>query len=209
VSLKNDNSGIFLNIAMQGGLMKRIAAITAALVILSVSSGWAADVGFNVNLNIGNRAEAAPVYVDPQIGIAQPPEFILPPALGFYVAIGVPYDMVFVSNVYYLHKGNVWYRAPRYDGPWVVTPYKRLPPGIRKHRFEKIRYYRDEEYRRYRADEGHYRGHHFRPEKERKEFRKEERREMKEDKKREKEQRKENKKWEKEQRKQEKHGGRD
>jgi hypothetical protein len=174
---------------------------------LAVPMAQGADVGFDVNINVGNRPPVAPVYVNPQVVIEEPPEFIMPPALGFYVSVGVPYDMIFISNFYYLHRGNVWYRAPHYNGPWIVTPYKSLPPGIRKHRFERIRYYRDEEYRRYHADEMHYRGHHFRPEKERKEHLKEERREMKEERKWEKEQRKEDKRWEKEQRKQEKHEG--
>ncbi len=189
--------------------MKRVVAIASAFVIISVSTGWAEDVGFNVSINVGNRPPVDPVYVNPQVAIEAPPEFIMPPALGFYVAVGVPYDMMFISNVYYLHKGDVWYRAPHYNGPWVVVPYKALPPGIRRHRFERIRYYRDEEYRRYREDEKHYHGRHFRPEKEWKEQRKEERREMKEERKWEKEQRKEDKKREKEQRKQEKHGGRE
>jgi len=44
-----------------------------------------------------------------------------------------------------------------------------LPPGIRKHRIEQIRSYRDREYRVYRKDRDHYRGRHFRAGHERKE----------------------------------------
>lgn len=184
--------------------MGKVFKLSVLLMFLASPMAQAADVGIGVNINVGNRPPVAPVYASPPVVIEEPPVFVMPPVLGFYVAVGIPYDMLFVSNFYYLHRGNAWYRAPHYNGPWVVTPYRSLPPGIRKHRFERIRYYRDEEYRRYRNDEMHYGGHHFRPEKERKEHRKEERREVKEERKQGKEQRKEDKKWEKEQRKEDK-----
>jgi hypothetical protein len=161
--------------------------------LFAFPSAQAADVGFNLNVNVGNRppaVQAAPVYVNPPVVIEEPPQFIMPPALGFYVAAAVPYDMVLVGNVYFLHKGNAWYRAPHYNGPWVAAPYRSLPPGLRKHRFEKIRHYRDMEYERFHGDEAHYQGKHFRPEKEWKERRKEEHERWKEEKKREKEERK-------------------
>ena len=175
--------------------MGKIISLTVLLLLLAASVAQAADVGVGVNINVGNPPPVAPVYVNPPVVIEEPPVFVMPPALGFYVSVGVPYDMIFISDFYYLHRGDVWYRAPHYNGPWIVTPYKRLPPGIRKHRFDRIRYYRDREYRRYRADETHYRGRHFRPEKEWKEQRKEERREMKEERKWEKEQRKDRRGW--------------
>ena len=163
------------------------------ILVLSASMAHAGDVGFDVNVNVGNRPPATPVYVNPPVVIEEPPVFLVPPSLGFYVAVGVPYDLMFVSNVYYLYRGNTWYRAPHYNGPWVVAPYRSLPPGLRKHKFERIRYYRDEEYRRYHGNETHYGGRHFRPEKQWKEQRKEEHKQWKEDKKREKEERKQGK----------------
>ena len=71
-----------------------------------------------------------------------------------------------------------------------ATKYRSLPPGLRKHKFEKIREVRDREYRVYQADRDHYRGKRFRPDKEMKRERKEEKREMKEDRKRDKNERK-------------------
>ena len=188
--------------------MKKVAAISAFFVIASVSAAGASNVGFNVNVNVGNQPPAAPIYANPPVVVEEPPEFVMPPALGFYVAVGVPYDMMLVSNFYYVHKGNVWYRSPSYNGPWAVAPYKNLPPGIRKQRFEKIRYYRDEEYRRYHGNEAHYQGRHFRPEKELKERRKEERREIKEENKHEKDSRREEAKREHDERGHGRHGER-
>jgi hypothetical protein len=193
--------------------MKKIALLVAITGILAAQVCQAGNV--SVGINVGTPT---PVYMDagPQpVTITEPVEFIFAPGLGFYVAVGVPYDIVFVSNYYYLHRGNHWYRAPYYNGPWVVTGYNRLPPGLRKHRFERIRTIRDREYRIYREDPSRYKGKHFRPDKEwkherkeeRKEMkqeRKEERKEIKQDRKEDRREMKQDKKMEKEERK---HGG--
>lgn len=162
-----------------------ISAVLAAT--LAVSTAQAADVGFDLNIRVGNQppAVAVPVPVPapaPVVVIEEPPVFVYPPALGFYVAVGVPYDIVLVGNSYYLHRGDAWYRSGSYNGPWRVVKHKHLPPGLRKHRFERISKFRDEEYRAYRQERDHYRGRHFRPDKhELKEMRKEEMRERKEE----------------------------
>jgi len=180
--------------------MKKLLLVPMMAAILSAQPVLA-NVGFDMNINIGNgggRQPATVVVPSPapvSIVVEEPPEFIIPSALGFYVAVGIPYDMFYISNTYYVYRDNTWYRSPRYNGPWVATSYRRLPQGLRRHKFERIRYVRDEEYRRYRGDGDHYRGRHFRPDKhEIKEHRKEERERMKEE-----------RKWEKEERKWEKH----
>jgi hypothetical protein len=168
----------------------------------------ASNVGVNLNLNVGNPPAVVvpapppvyvapqPVYVAPQPrtvvidDVQEPPEFIYPQNLGFYVAVGVPYDMFYVDNSYYVYRNNSWYRGPHFDGPWREVRHRYLPPGLRRHNFERIRYYRDEEYRHYRDDRERYHGRRFRPEKEWKEHRKEEKREWKEEKRRDKEERK-------------------
>jgi hypothetical protein len=85
-----------------------------------------------------------------------------------------------VGGSYYLYQANNWYRAPYYNGPWVVTKYKKLPPGLRKHRYEQMIAYRDQEYRVYQGGPDHYRGRHFKPNKEWKEHQKQEKKMEKE-----------------------------
>ncbi|HEY5975914.1 MAG TPA: hypothetical protein VIU41_14355 [Geobacteraceae bacterium] len=173
--------------------------------MLSLVSLSNATAEVNVNLNVGVPVVPAPVVVAPPPpprtvvieDIQEPPDFILPSSLGFYIAVGLPYDLVYIDNRYYQYRNNVWYRAPHYRGPWTTVKYKHLPPGLRRHKVERIRYYRDEEYHVYQRERDHYHGRHFRPEKEWKEHRKEE-----------KERWKEEKRWEKEERKREKHGRR-
>ncbi len=204
--------------------MRKILFSLAFASVLGCPFAYANNVGVSVGINIGNQPPAAvpvavpvavpapppvqPVYVQPPVVIEEPPEFIAPPQLGFYAAVGVPYDLFYVGTRYYLSRGNVWYAAPNYNGPWVTVSYRTLPPGLRKYPYAKIRYYRDSGYRDYRRGGSPYwEKHHFHPEKHWKEQRKEEHKAMKEERKWAKEQRKEDKKWEKEMRKHEKHEG--
>ena len=165
--------------------MKKTALCAAFLLSLGATLAQAGNVGVNVDVNIGGRQ---PVIIE------EPPEFVYPGELGFGVAVGLPYDMFYISGSYFLFRGNSWYRAPYYNGPWVVTRYKSLPPGLRRHKLERIHEYREREYRAFRGDREHYRGKYYRPDKhEMKERRKEEKREMKEEKRERKEERKEGK----------------
>lgn len=188
-------------------MKKPVMYLAVAISLLSAAiAGAATDFGVNVNINIGD----SPRVVAPQpppapapvaVVVDAPPVFLSPSSLGFYVAVGVPYDLFYDSNGYYLCDNNVWYRGRSYNGPWMAVSYRNLPPAIRRHKLERIRYLREEEYGRYRGHEADYRGHRFHPGKAWKEDRKEERR-------REKEARKEERRWEKEERKEHKHGHR-
>jgi len=159
-----------------------------------------------VNVGIGIPLPAPPplarvvIQRPPAVLFSAPPLFIAPPKLGLYVGVDVPYDIVFEADNFYLHYGDAWYRSGHYNGPWVVVQHERLPSAIRRHRTEVIRSYRDDEYRVYHREREHYRGRHFRPEKEWrkqvKEDRKQEKRDWKEERKREKRELKEERKQE-------------
>jgi hypothetical protein len=135
--------------------MRRLLPSLFAVVLLFSALARPASASVNVNVNLG--------LPFPQIVLPAPPQFILPPALGFYVAVDIPYDMFLISGSYYLFRDNGWYRASHYDGPWRGVEYRHLPPGLRKHSYDRIRYYRDDEYRRWDHDRRHYKGRYFRP----------------------------------------------
>jgi hypothetical protein len=137
--------------------MKKFVLLVAAT-LLAVPAAHAGEVGFDFDLHIGNRAEA-PIVVQ------EPPLFLAPPELGFHVAVGVPYDMFFVSGNFYLCRGDRWSVAPHYDGPWQGVGPRHLPPGLAKKRYTEIIRFRDAEYARYRKDKHHYHGKSYRPEK--------------------------------------------
>ena len=145
-----------------------------------------AESNFNFNVNLGGPVPPPPpvrVQAQPRVFFDAPPLFLAPSALGFYVGVDMPDDMILISGVYYLFQGNHWYRANHYNGPWAVTRYEQLPAPVRRYKVEKIRSYRDHEYRAYHDNRDHYRGKHYRPGKEEKQHWKEEKREEREERK--------------------------
>lgn len=136
--------------------MKRTLLLLAALLLLVVPSARADEVGIDLHLRLG---EPAP----PPVVIVEPPIFLYPPGLGFYVAVGVPYDCFFLDGRYYVFKGGAWYAAQHYGGPWFLVRPDHLPPGLLKHRYPRIIELRDAEFRAYKAGGPGYKGKTFHP----------------------------------------------
>jgi hypothetical protein len=137
----------------------------------------------DVNINLGAPPPVVVREVAPQqrtVIIEDVPDFVYPPALGFYVAVGTPHDLFFFGGNYYLFREGRWHRGYDYNGPWTVIREKNVPYGLRKHRFETIHQHRDREYATYQREHDRYRGKHFRPDREWQERRKHERNEYKE-----------------------------
>jgi hypothetical protein len=153
--------------------MRKLMAVASAVVLFQAAAmAQAADVSFSINVG------------GPPIVVSQPPDFLYPAELGFGVAVGVPYDMFYVSGIYYIYRGGGWYSTSSYGGSWIPMRPRQLPPELRRYKIGKIHQFRDREYRAYGVDRDHYRGKYFRPGREmREEHRdmKEERHEMKQD----------------------------
>jgi hypothetical protein len=199
--------------------------LVSASLALGASVASAGNVGVDVNLHIGNQPQqivvpAAPAPLPPRVIVPAPApsvevaidddvDFVFPSRLGFYVAVGVPYDLFYVTNNYYLFRDGRWFRAPGSHGPWIAARHRELPPGLRRHDIGRIRALRSAEYDIYRHDRHHYHGKHFTTRRDDwKEHRKAEKEHWKEARREEKEYRKEMKRAEKEERKHHK-GGKD
>jgi len=100
----------------------------------------------------------------PEVSVEETPQFIYSPALNMYVAVGVPYDLVYTGSEYFYYYGGRWYRGPYYNGPWVFAARRYFPPVLLRHRIDYIRHYRDLEFRRFEHDRTHYDGRFHRPE---------------------------------------------
>jgi hypothetical protein len=208
--------------------MKRVvgSSILAGLLLCSATA-FASNVGVDVNIRVGDpprpvvvhepahppRAVVVhePVYpAHHEVDVSGEIQFILPGALGFYVAVGHPHDLFYVQNRYYLVRDGRWYRSHYSRGPWVVVARHDLPEKLRRHKLHKIRHYRDQEYVVYRRDRDGYRGRHFRAGHEVvKEHRRDDKEHRKYEKRMEKEERKYEKRLEKEERRDRKRGDRD
>jgi hypothetical protein len=112
-----------------------------SVIWLAMAAGTARAAEVHVNVNIG-----AP----PPIIVRSAPTMVYLPEPAVYVAVGIPYDLYFVGGRYYYFRGDNWYWAPGYGGPWNYVVYSSLPPGLRKFRTVRLHEFRDREYRVYR-----------------------------------------------------------
>lgn len=100
----------------------------------------------------------------PEVYSDEAPQFIYSPALSMYVAVGVPYDLVYTGDTYFYFYGGRWYRGPYYNGPWEFVSGRSYPPVFQRYQIDNIRRYRDAEFGRYERDRAHYDGRFYRPE---------------------------------------------
>jgi hypothetical protein len=110
---------------------------------------------------------------------ATPPQFVFVPELGYYVAVGTPYEIAYIGNEYYINNNGYWYRTSYYGGPLIRIERRMWPQLLVRHSLMDFRRFRDREFRRYDHDRAHYRGQLHKPEvrkQERHDERKEERR---------------------------------
>ena len=152
--------------------MKIISKQTFCLAIAVILSFGAASlaqagVNWNVNVDIGiptAQVPAPPPPPPPQTVMLppQPPPFVYVPELGYYVASGVPFDLVYVNRMYFHFRDGHWYQAEQYGAPWRYTPVERLPPLMRRHSYNEYRNHRDAELSRYKS-EREYRGDFHQP----------------------------------------------
>lgn len=100
----------------------------------------------------------------PEVYLDAAPQFIYSPEMNMYVAVGVPYDLVYTGSEYFYFYGGRWYRGPYYNGPWTFVARREYPRVFLSYRIENIRGFRDVEFRRYQGDRLHYDGRFHRPE---------------------------------------------
>jgi hypothetical protein len=110
--------------------------------------------------------EAIPAqYAAPEpIVLGSAPQFVYVPQTGLYVAVGVPYDLVYTGSEYFYRSGGHWFRSAYYNGPWVFATREFYPASLIRFNIGDIRHYRDYEFRQWQRNGRRYRGHFYRPE---------------------------------------------
>jgi hypothetical protein len=94
------------------------AMLLAALLASAPVLDAAAEVHVNVNLG------------PPPIMVAQPPEVVMVPGSNVYFVPDVDYDVFFYNGFWWSPRGDRWYRARGYNGPWRVVARRIVPPPV-------------------------------------------------------------------------------
>ena len=93
-----------------------------------------ARAGVRVNVNIG----------PPPIVVAEPPEVVLIPGSQVYFVPQPDIDIFFYNGYWWSPRGDRWYRARAYNGPWGVVERRFVPaPVFRVPRNYRARYERE------------------------------------------------------------------
>jgi len=123
--------------------------IIAAAATMAAAPVQASDVRFNLGINLPAVPAQMASYSPSRVIVEEPMEFIPLPGLGFSAAVGSPYDLFSIGTNYYLNRGDTWYRARNYRGPWVTVGYGTIPWQLRRNSVERIRTIREIEHRRH------------------------------------------------------------
>lgn len=94
------------------------AGVCTALLAL-IGSPAPATAEVNVNINLG-----------PPVVVAEPPAVALIPGFGVYFVPGVEVDLFFYGGYWWSPRGDRWYRARGYNGPWVVVGRRAVPAQV-------------------------------------------------------------------------------
>jgi hypothetical protein len=119
-------------------MRKMIVGILGLPVLLSLCLAFGAKAearaGVQVNVNIG----------PPPIVVAEPPEVVLVPGSQVYFVPQPEIDVFFYNDYWWSPRGDRWYRARAYNGPWVIVERRFVPaPVIRVPRNYRVRYERE------------------------------------------------------------------
>jgi len=128
-----------------------LAVAMGAVCVLVPTASALAQVSINVNIG-------AP----PPVVVHSPPTMLFLPEPGFYVAVGVPYDIYFIGGRYYYLHDDHWFWASGYGGPWVHVGHSALPPGLQKFKIDRLRTFRDREHQIFVNQGPDFRGRRFR-----------------------------------------------
>ena len=90
----------------------------------------------NVNINLG----------PPPIVVSAPPAVVMIPQSQVYFVPDPQIDVFFYGGYWWSPRGNQWYRARQYNGPWGAIEQRRVPraviyvPGDYRGRYERERH---------------------------------------------------------------------
>lgn len=117
---------------MKTGILMALAALALAGYVATATPVHAgANVNVNVGIPVGVVAAPPPVVVAPQpVYLEEPPEMVVIPQSNVYFVPGVSVDLFFYDNRWWNRRGDRWYRAGDYNGPWVAVGQRHVPAPV-------------------------------------------------------------------------------
>ena len=137
-----------------------LAVLLGALLVPGVTGDASAEVSVSINLG------------PPPIVVAEPPALVMVPRTQIYFVPERDLDVFFYAGYWWSPRGDRWYRARAYNGPWGVVERRYVPTQVRRvPKDYRARYVREKH-----IPYGQWKKHHGREEhRDRKEVRKEKR----------------------------------
>lgn len=108
---------------MKARILVSLSAIALAAGFTNAAPAFA-EVGVNVNVGIPVAVAPQPVYIE------EPPDMVVIPRSSVYFAPGVSVDLFFYDNYWWHHRGDRWYRAGAYNGPWTTVRPRYVPAPV-------------------------------------------------------------------------------
>ena len=97
-----------------------LAIFFGAFLICGVPHEAIAGVNLGINLNIGPPPIVAP----------EPPAMVMVPGTQVYFVPGVQFDVFFCNGFWWSPRGDRWYRAQAYNGPWQIIGHRFVPGPV-------------------------------------------------------------------------------
>ena len=109
--------------------VRGISLLLGGLLVCGAANEASARVDVGINVNLGPPPIVAPA----------PQAMVIVPGSQVYFVPGLEFDVFFHNGYWWSPRGDRWYRARDYDGPWriverryVPRPVVRVPRGYRQ-----------------------------------------------------------------------------
>jgi len=101
-----------------GSIIRCLLAGAAFVAAMGFSEPVRAEVSVNINLG------------PPPILVSAPPVVVMIPQSQVYFVPDPQIDVFFYAGYWWSPRGQQWYRARAYNGPWGMIEQRRVPPAV-------------------------------------------------------------------------------
>jgi len=94
--------------------------LTVGVIVAAIGFSGSAQAGVSVNINLG----------PPPIVVSEPPAVVMVPGSQVHFVPDPQIDVFFFGGYWWSPRGDRWYRARAYNGPWGVIERNRVPRAV-------------------------------------------------------------------------------